>query len=178
MSEKFAQENKEWLHDTPYFKWANEADAFVFVIDLARYLDNRNCGSKQYVIKMSKAIRAAWQHLLDNNQHRISNIKEIPVVLVFNKSDLFAITSHPSHNRTKSQQIAFQGLGKHFPTSTKVYKAELEKGQKIVCQDFADLINYLKGQSHKTSVLFVSSVADSNRDRLNLNELLHAVLPS
>lgn len=175
-SEKLASDREEWFHHTEYFKWVSEADAFVFVIDLGHYLSD-STASKEYVAKMSKAIGAAWHSLLDYNRFRATNIKECPVVLLFTKADLFGVTAEPSQVDEVVQEIIKLGFGEELPYIEEIDRQKLEEGSRLAEKDFADLILQLKSQNPKTKVIFSSSFAVLDDKRLNLDQLLLAVLP-
>jgi len=71
-SQKLTEQFGDWFHETPYFKWAMEADAFVFIIDVAEIFNEDS--AKQYAARIAQAIRAAWQRLseyhLEGNKNR------------------------------------------------------------------------------------------------------------
>lgn len=83
-TEEFSEKQSRWLHETAYFKWVMEADSFLFIIDLAHALADEN--PSEYKAKMTKAIRAAWQHLVEYHVEGKKDLKKKPVLLVFTKT--------------------------------------------------------------------------------------------
>lgn len=65
-----------------------EADAFVFVIDLGKVLDDNISAS--YRAHVSSAFRASWQKLKDHHYDGEFELSRKPVVLVFSKLDLLS----------------------------------------------------------------------------------------
>lgn len=176
ISETLAQGSEEWLHNTEYFKWVTEADAFVFVIDLAHYLSDKNKG-KAYIAKMSKAIRAAWQNLVNNHEEKLDKLKTKPLVLVFTKADLFGVSTKPTEVDQVTKEITKIGFGEKVPELQELNSKKLSDGQESATQAFNDLIVYLNKENMKFKVLFVSSFGLINNRRLNFTELTKAILP-
>ena len=115
--------------------------------------------------------RHAVHYILD------MNIKECPVVLLFTKADLFGVTAQPSQVDEVTQEIIKLGFGEDLPEIKEIDRQKLEEGSRQAKKDFADLISQLKSQNPKTKVIFSSSFAVLDGKRLNLEELLLAVLP-
>lgn len=86
-SAEFAERFSDWFHQTPYFKWVMAADAFIFVVDLGCVIDNDS--THEYVARLSRAVRAAWQRLQENHLQGERSLSWKPVALVFMKADLF-----------------------------------------------------------------------------------------
>ncbi len=173
-SEKLAEETEEWFHNTAYFKWVIEANAFIFIIDLAWYFKDKT----EYVARVSAAIRAARQCLLENHEDRKTDLRHKPVVLVFTKADLFAEDYDKDSPGLSLTEEAIMRLGFGKPPELKeIDQTKLDQGSQRVKEDFADLIAYLDNESNKFEPIFLSSFGILNGKRLNFNELLNAILP-
>jgi len=83
-SKKLTEQFGDWFHETPYFKWAIEADAFVFIIDIAEILNDES--AKQYAARIAQAIRAAWQRLSEYHLEGNKNRRQKHVLVVFTKT--------------------------------------------------------------------------------------------
>jgi GTPase SAR1 family protein len=177
----------EWLHNTEFFKWVNTSDSLVFVIDLGHYIPFAE--RKEFVSSMSSAIRAAWQHFLDANEH--NPIRDHPVVLAFTKTDLcdviedserlgiavktlFGNSEYQDRLETKVVQFAF---GKDVPPTEKMSIYAVDAAKSSVLQDFEKLITYLEGETEYFEVVFTSSFGLVDGKRLGVEKLLKAVLP-
>lgn len=51
--------SNQWLHQTSFFKWIMEADAYIFVFDIAAYKRD----GEEYLARIEGDFRSAWQHL-------------------------------------------------------------------------------------------------------------------
>lgn len=176
-SEMYALRYGPWLHTTEFFKWVAECDALVFVVDLARYLA-RPERKQEYVASVSTAIRAAWQHFLDANEHRASRVRRQPLVLAFTKADLLGVGQETED--WDIFEVTIAGLGfsaDQVPPLHRIDPALLDLRETRVKRDFADLINYLQHESRALVTLFVSSFGLCEGRRIGLRELLRAVLP-
>lgn len=172
-SEKHFEKNGEQLHNTEFFKWYVDADAIIFVVDIGEYL--RKDGDKDYVTKMSKAIRTAWESILDINKDILKEVEKRPIVLVFTKADLFGVTK--SRNSIDEFEDTITKLG--FGETPKIHEIDLnefESGKNIITDDFKDLISFLGNQKNKFNILFTSSFGRLNGSRLGFSELLKLVL--
>ena len=70
MSEELADGAIQPLLDPDFARWVNEADAFIFVVDMARCLSGDRSSDRinnEYVSDMIAAIRAAWQNTLNHH---------------------------------------------------------------------------------------------------------------
>lgn len=179
-SEAYAERYGPWLHNTEFFKWVAESDAIVFVIDLGRYLAG-NQERIAYIARMSSAIRAAWQYFLDVNDQRTRQARRHPVVLAFNKADLFGVIESRDSNSRESdnfgRMIASLAFGDETPPINVINPQMLEAAQKRVTADFGDLINFLRTEAPKFRVVFTSSFGLENGRLLGITELLRATLP-
>ena len=180
-SQQFTEEFGHWFHHTPYFKWAMEADAFMFVVDLAPALvPTKEYGTpREYVAKMTQAIRAAWQRLNEYHYEGQQQLSKKSVVLVFTKSDLFGITSEVTDLDAVTQEILKLGFDT-IPTPNEIDAAKFKNGQEMVLKMFADLISYMKNQDSRFQTIFVGCFSfepGQRQQRLGIKKLLDAILP-
>ncbi|MDM8569266.1 GTPase domain-containing protein [Thiotrichales bacterium HSG1] len=173
-TEKFTERFGDWFHETPYFKWAMEADAFIFVVDIADILDEQLV--KQNVAKTSQAIRAAWQRLGEYHLEGNKNLKQKSVLLVFTKSDLFGITPNAIQESAVLKQISQLGF-EEIPEAKEIDSEKLQEGIVYTEKLFANLISYLKKESNQFNCIFVSCFSYSNDQKLGINELIEKILP-
>lgn len=172
-SEEYSLKYGSWLHNTEYFKWVIDCDAIIFIIDLGRYLTKGD----EYVVEISSALQAAWQHFSDLNEHRMKTIKNMPIVLVFTKADLFDVSTNPYHSRDSiKMEIMNLGFGDEVHPVNIDHEA-LHAGESQVRVDFKELIQYFDNESSRFRVLFISSYGYYEEERLGICDLLEAVLP-
>lgn len=175
-SQLFSQEDVMPLpHGSDFFKWIADSDAIVLVVDLGRYLMSLET-RKQYVVKMTTALRATWQHFLDVNEDRRGRVRRHPLVLAFTKADLLEIVKDEDPASVQSK-ITKWGFGVEVPKVHEVDSQYLSKEGVSVMNDFSELIRYFEGESGRFKVVFTSSFALSNEKRLGLDELMAALLP-
>ena len=172
-SQKFTEQFGDWFHETPYFKWAMEADAFIFIIDIAHLLNEQS--AKQYSAKMTKAIRAAWQFLNEYHFEGNKNLKQKPVLAVFTKSDLFGITPNAVQEDVILKQISQLGFAK-IPEPKEIDPKQLRKGITHTEQLFSELIHYLNTESNRFNYVFVSCFSYSDSQKLGINKLIEKIL--
>ena len=164
------------LHTTEYFKWVVDSDALVFVIDLGRYLIEDK-QKKAYVAEMTKSLRSAWQHFLDNNEYRAKKVIRQPLVLVFTKADLFGLNENMFISSRFEKEIAKLGFGTDIPPIKEIDYRAFENGQNQVNEDFAALIQYFKREAPNFQVVFTSSFGLLKGERVGFKDLISAVLP-
>lgn len=176
-SERFSSKDKEtWLHTSEYFKWVSDSDAMVFVIDLAEYLLGGE-RRKEYVSRMSSAIRAAWHNYLDVNHHRLREVRQHPLVVVFTKTDLLTVESSLGDGDLE-ERIESLGFGDKIPPDTELRGYGISTFEDKVKREFAELIDYLKSEDRRFSIVFTSGFGQIEGRRLGIMELVRAVLPS
>ena len=121
-SVEFAKKYNNWFHRTPYFQWVKEANAFIFVIDLSRYLSELSINAQEYLQDTTTSFQAAWQHLLNANPDLKRFTKSYPILLIFNKSDL--ILNYLIINKIHSELIPKMNLINY--TYEEILKSGLE----------------------------------------------------
>ncbi len=185
-SRSFAKEFGKWIHKTPYFKWAVTADAFVFVVDVAKIPrpiikdgeggpgDEVNTDGSNYVAEISASLRAAWQHLTEHHEERGRGISRKPVVLAFAKADLLAapVTNNPEYGSADSV-----GGVAPLPPAEELDAEELAKGQQYAVETFDDLVRYLDSECRRFRVVFVTSCGLHGGARVGVEKLLSWILP-
>jgi GTPase SAR1 family protein len=177
-SREFSEKFGLLFHQTPYFKWAMEADAFLFIIDLAPALvTTEEYGTPQeYAAKMTQAIRTAWQRLSEYHYEGGRSLPKKPVVLVFTKADLFGISAEISDLPEVTKEVLKLGFDT-IPTPTEIDSAKLKSGQEHTQKLFANLIQYLGNQSQNYHCLFVSCFSFEQGQRVGIKLLLDNILP-
>lgn len=175
-SQDYSEKYGSWLHTTEFFKWVVDSDAIIFVIDLGRYLV-RDESRIAYVAQISSALRAAWQHFLDSNEHRIKEVRQHPLVLVFTKADLFGVKKDHDTWDLIEQEIAKLGFGEDIPPIKEIDHEAFARGKARVMEDFAELIRYFETEAPNFHVLFTSSFGLLDGKRLGIKDFMMAVLP-
>lgn len=185
-SQDYAQKYGHWLHTTDFFKWVADSDAIIFVVDLGRYLGNMK-SRMNYVAEMTKALRAAWQHYLDINPHRVKEVRSHPVTIAFNKADLIqrvpegiAVNGLEDYNvaeKTIEKKIAEFGFGNKVPPIVEINPKALKRGTIQVEKDFAELIDYFRANAPNTHIVFTSSFGLLQNKRLGISDLFLSVFP-
>ena len=177
-SATFTEKFGNWFHQTPYFKWAMESDAFLFIVDLTPTLVNtKEHGTpEEYVAKMTSAIRAAWQRLNEYHYEGNTELSQKPVILIFTKADLFGITSEKDDLDETTNAILKFGFNE-IPKPTEIDSAKLEQGKEKILKQFSTLIQYLTNQSKNFQCVFVSCFSYEKEQRVGIKELLNKMLP-
>ena len=176
-SATFTEKFGSWFHQTPYFKWAMEADAFLFIIDLTPALVKTNEQTpEEYVAKMTSAIRAAWQRLNEYHYEGNTELSQKPVILVFTKTDLFGIATEKTDLDETTTEILKLGFDE-IPKPTDIDPKKLEQGKKQILKQFSTLIQFLKKQSNNFECIFVSCFSYEEEQRVGIKELLNKMLP-
>ena len=156
-----------WKHDSEFFNWVKEANAFVFVVDLGYYLMDK----KTYIAEISKSFRSAWQKIIELNDNQITKISRQPVILIFNKADVlttYGLTpseiKYLAFSEDKLPEMKYENLD----INTKI---EVEK-------EFDDLINFFDINCKKFNHNFYSSVfSDKYEYQKGLSEICNHIFP-
>jgi GTPase SAR1 family protein len=176
-STEFTEKFGDWFHNTPYFKWVMEADAFIFIIDTAHVLADDD--QKSYRAKITKAIRAAWQHIQEYHIEGKKDLKSKPIVLVFAKGDLLVVASHIrlEDQDDLTNTIRDLGFGKTFPKPVHYIDFDIDKRGALILLEYRRLIDYLRHQTNKFGVVFASHFAFCDNGRMGINDILKRILP-
>lgn len=179
-SKDFSEKEVEWLHETSYFKWVMEADAFIFIIDLAHVLSDEK--QKAYRANITKAIRAAWQNLFEYHIEGRKDLRRKTVLLVFTKADLLVakekmVSQGNSIENYIEKEIMKLGFGDKLPDIIKVKKQEINELMKPIISDYDEIIGYLNSQTASFHYLTVSHFAKDEEGRHGIPELVRKILP-
>lgn len=183
-SQEFAETFGDWFHETPYFSWVMEAQAFIFVVDIAEIIIHWN--DNDYVAKISKGFRAAWQHIREHHMLSKRSIMSKRVLLVFTKTDLLFRTTPLDHNEAggegeDAKMISKLGFGVDLPKPISLHYDEIftEKNvfRESIEEKFAELIEFFKSQSKRFHVIYVSALAYDEHGRYGIRDLLSGILP-
>ena len=186
---KYCEEHHDGLaalHDTEFFKWLADSDAIVLVIDLGRYLLNVKARN-DYVAKITSVFRAEWQQYLDANRYREKEVKRHPVIIVFSKTDLMYRTPKridlkdkemldSDEVRSIQRMVTHLGFSRKVPTLIEIDETQFKSDEKIIANEFAELINYFEAEVSNTDVVFTSSFGMLKGERLGLSKLILSVL--
>ncbi len=177
-------ENRKWFHKNREFnEWNSKADAFVFFIDIGKYL----LEGPKYVLDMETAIRAAWQKIVDLNSEQLKKLVYKPVILLFSKCDLLNILasnniSSINELNIKQKKILFEIRNKGFkklPKSEDIeYSILFDKYEELIINDFKKIIRYLKAENRNFHRLFVSNFGLENGIPINLRTFVRILLPT
>jgi hypothetical protein len=162
-------ETNIWRHDSEFFNWIKDANAFVLIIDLGKYLLNK----KDYVPEISKSLRSAWQKILELNDYRKKEILKQPVILIFNKADL--LVKYKNLSQSDIDNLAFSKYDK-LPeiTYSNIDKSIIHD----VEIDFENLIDFFSLSCNKFGYYFYSSfLADKYEYRQGLSEICSKIFP-
>lgn len=158
LSKEMSCTNINWLKHTEFFRWALEADCYIFTIDIT-VLSYK----EELIYNVNDVItgyRAAWQHIIDNNTEPEIIVRRRPIIIVFTKCDEYINTLH---------NISMRYSSSIDPTAESFVKFE-----KNMIEIFSPLINFLKKSNPKTKVVFTSSFDEG---KLGVKELFVATLP-
>jgi len=182
-SEDYSEKYGDWLHTTEFFKWVADSDAIIFVVDIGKYLSNKQL-RMNYISRITKAFRAAWQHYLDVNDHRTREVRRHPIVIAFNKADLiqrvpkavdFDLMDPDTNMKIIENRIAKLGFGDKVPPIVEIDPVIIDRSREKVEEDFAELINYFRAEAPNTRVIFTSSFALLKNRRFGIKELFLSV---
>ncbi len=133
-SKELSSKDIQWLHDLPYFKWVLSADAFIFVVDSEKIIDEE-VSKIVYRSQLTSSFRATWQRFKDHHYDGAKELHDKPIVLVFSKCDLLYDFSESNG----SEKDGFAAV------------------KNRLLNEYSDLIAYLKSETEKFNVVFSSS---------------------
>lgn len=178
MSEELG-DGAESMLDPEFARWVNEADAFIFVIDLARCFIGVETGiNRDYVVKARSAIRGAWQNTLNHHSAGERKLKSYPVVLAFTKADVINYLSDESDPDLRETIVTY-GFSKlpGRPGEVRVDAVKFLKYKQEILDAFTDLRSFFEQTNRHYDEVFVSSLGALEEKRLGFEELLQAILP-
>lgn len=163
---------KMWRHDSDFFNWVKDADAFVFIVDLAQYLKN----DKEYIADISKSFRSAWQKILELNSMQVHKMQGKPIQIIFNKADVL-VDSYEYLISDKIDSIAFARKGEMLP-KIRYENIDSEKAKEI-SEQFSDMLNFFCYNNKNVNSCFYSSfLADKYEYRYGLTSIVNHIFPN
>lgn len=161
-SENFSLDSTSWLHETPFFRWVANADAFIFIIDSSGVFKGQDI--KYFVANINKHFRAAWQKLKDHHYSGASKLKKKSITIVFTKTDLIA------ERYTGDQSRYGMDIRDDLP---------ITKSQKEIENYFRDLICYFQSEVVRCNIIHSSSFAHlkSKKSKIGMQRLISSFLP-
>jgi GTPase SAR1 family protein len=168
---------------TEFFKWCVEAQAYIFVVDVGSYLLDEN--RRKFIAESTKIIRESWQHFLDNSPVSEKEKHNKPVLLVFNKMDLFSLiqayTSNVEHeelNPIEAKQIKDRGFSTDkLPQVVELDSFNYYAQKKKLTSDFENLISYLKSDCTQFKIIFPSSFGRVENKLPDIADILKCIMP-
>jgi hypothetical protein len=184
-----------WLHETTFFKWVMEADAYIFVIDVAASLSE---DANNYRAKLESDFMSVWQHLAEYHLEGKKSIQYKKVALAFNKADIIfrADAAHSDSSLSESTrspstfvhvseetrqdliELSRLGFSDKIPPVIKINSQDMIYAQESLFNMFQNLINYFTLQSKSLRSLLVSSFAIIDDSRIGIRNLVEFILPS
>jgi GTPase Era involved in 16S rRNA processing len=168
------------LKKTEFFKWSVEADAYIFIVDVGKYLSAfPNVERDRFVATTSKAIRQSWQHFLDYNISSLRKAKQKPVLLLFNKMDLCNYLEPNHGGRVQTVEIRKEASTKHsnVPKVSAISDTAYFDLIQILEKDFDNLIQYLNSDVANFKILFTSNFGTINGKFADIDKILRYILP-
>ena len=131
---------------TPYFRWAVEADAFIFLIDLGAHFSSMD--RRKFRADVESSIRRTWFKLLDHHVEGAAALKDNPVIIAFTKADVLAeVRESEGHNLSSKASEMVEPTdtqNKIMDRAQKTPKNKLPKyGHRLEDSKLADIINSL-----------------------------------
>lgn len=171
-SDSLVNEKSEFLrNDKNFSTWIEQADAYVYVIDVARYL----LEGKKYTADSKAYIRSSWQTILELNSHKRRSMKYKPLVLIFNKSDLI-YRQLQNENPEKLDIISLGLKSEKLPEKIDLEKLDEEFVFKKLTEDYEDLISYFYDQSVNFEKVYLSSFLTINKTLLGIQKLYNSTI--
>lgn len=162
LSKEMSCTNINWLKNTEFFRWALEADCYIFTIDIT-ILNYK--GEPTYDVNdIITGYRAAWQHIIDNNTEPELIVRKRPIIIVFTKCDKYL---YNFMDIAPEEKYLFTSK---IDTTDRYFIQFKEK----TVEKFSPLINFLKKSNSNTKVIFTSSFDEG---KLGVKEVFTATLP-
>jgi GTPase SAR1 family protein len=176
----------ETLRKSEFFKWCVDADAYIFVIDIGKYLIEKD--KKNFIAISTKAIRESWQHFQDYSAEANKKMRNKPLLLVFNKMDLIEYCFYDKNDyffqvagaevNVDIDRIINNGFSESKVPDVIELNAEIYNAfSKDIEYDFKSLILYLKSESDHFHILYASSFGTINKRFAGVNNILKFILP-
>nr|VFK30297.1 MAG: 50S ribosome-binding GTPase [Candidatus Kentron sp. MB] len=180
-SQNLSNKDPDWLHNTRYFRWALNADVFLFIIDLTYLTDLESDEAKQYRSIITSSFRTAWQKIKGYHYDGARKLRNNPIVVVFTKLDLlfdtgiFDTESGDSENKEKGSPNA----PKDYTKPVIMNSREILEKEKLIKEYFQDITKYLSAETSRFNIVFSSVFSREQTDgaRFGMEELARSVLP-
>ena len=178
-SAQFSEGYRQWFHKSPSFVWAKQANAFIFVIDLAEVLAQYD--DDFYCKKVSDGIYEAWKQIEKSHLGGKKKLKDKPIVIVFTKADLL-LTFYKLLGPKPQDQMRIKmfqaGFSKKLLPQTINIKKDLDPDlYTLIEEKFSDVIFYLKRKSKKYNTVFFSHFLTLNYLPLGIEKVIDLILP-
>jgi hypothetical protein len=160
-SDKLADEkNYKAIYETTFFRWVMEADAYIFVLDMAAYLRDQ----QNYIARVGSEFRAAWQRLVDYHLEGEKNIRNKKIAVVINKCDVIArnMDYKASDNKASDNLVWQLGFSNDVPSLIRVSPMTRDIIEHEASSAFATVIEFFENQSRAVKVIAASSFALSD----------------
>ena len=109
-SAQFHNGYRQWFHKSPSFIWTLQADAFIFVVDLAEVLAQYE--DDFYCEKVSNAIYKAWKRIEKSHLGGKNNLKEQTNSFTIYQSgfvtDILPITSSGTSGSNENKDVSIR----------------------------------------------------------------------
>lgn len=172
------EETTKTLRGTTFFKWVMEADAYIFVFDVAAYM----LDSKAYLARIESEFRSMWQHILEYHVEGKKSIRNKKVALVANKCDMWKrsvenVSAVKSDTRDTAPDVWALGFGDKIPEITELTIGDADKLERNANIAFGEVIEYFTKQSRFVRVIPVSSFARFDSQPFGVMALAKFILP-
>jgi GTPase SAR1 family protein len=186
-SEELSEEKYfKTLRRSEFFKWCVEADAYIFIIDVGRFLLEPN--KEKFIAESSSAIRESWQHFLDYRSESEIKTRQKPILLVFNKMDLFQVEDFDKEFLVKANlrenELNRIDILKHFgfsldqtPPIFDLHEGHFMTESGYLNDEFRSLILYLQSEAKHFHILHTSNFGMIDNRFAGVKDILKFILP-
>ena len=178
-SAQFSEGYRQWFHKNPSFVWVMQADAFIFVVDLAEVLAQYD--DDFYCEKVSDGIFEAWKKIEQSHLVGKRNLKSKPVVLLFSKTDLlqtfYELLGPKPQDKMKIKMFQLGFSKKLLPQTTNIKKDLDPDLYALIEEKFGDIIHYLKRKSKRYNTVFFSHFLTLNYLPIGIEKVIDSILP-
>lgn len=154
------------LKKSEFFKWCLEAQAYIFVVDIYKYLYSPS--KEEFIASSKRLVRESCQFFIDSSSENANTIKKRPVLLIFNKMDLF-------QRRNQEERITDDGI---LPGLIELENKLYSESCRLLEKDFDDLIIFLNSEFKQFHVLFTSNFATLNNNLVDIKNIIKHILPT
>lgn len=164
-------ESFDEMKKSDFFKWCLEADAYIFLIDVDKYLREKDKTS--FISDRSKEIRESWQLFIDYNSDSERKVKSKPVILIFNKMDLGDLLDNENG-------FFFENIDEKYfePHVFELNKNNYTILKNKIEEDFDSIIKDLQHECYQFNILYTSSFGEIDHRFAGVGEILRLIFPS